>query len=103
MINGVKVKITISFDVNMVKTEHNKYNMKNSFIWLPLAFFNALLAKYSKKFNSSNMIDIKLIEKNKTIIFKGFIPPLLTNLFIASSKSINLNPTISIIAIKGKM
>ena len=76
----------MSFDVKIVKNDVKKYNTANKTICFPLAYFKAKLAKYSKNPNSSKTIDINVIEKNKTIIFIGFIESLLNNPSIALSK-----------------
>ena len=43
-INGVKVNITISLDVNIVSIDINKYNEKNKAYWLALNLFINLTA-----------------------------------------------------------
>ena len=45
-INGVKVNITISLDVKMVKAATKKYKIVNNTNWLLLALLVARLAKY---------------------------------------------------------
>ena len=47
--------------------------MKNKLSWLPLALEEAKEAKYLNNPSSSRKIEIKVIEKNKTNIFKGLI------------------------------
>ena len=53
--------------------------MMNKTNWLFFAFFAASIARYLNKPRQSRKIEIKVIEKNKTMIFKGFTGDLLVN------------------------
>ena len=67
------MRITISFDVNTVKTLVNAYKAKKSVYWFVFAFFVANWARYLNNPYSSRRIEITVIEKNKTRIFNGLI------------------------------
>ena len=71
--NGVKVKITISLDVNTVSMATREYKIKNRESWLDFAFFVASVARYLKKPISSKKTERKVIDTNSTKIFKGLI------------------------------
>ena len=83
-INGVNVRITISFDVNTVKTLVNAYKAKKRAYWFVFALFVANWARYLNNPNSSKRIEIIVIEKNKTRIFNGLIDVFDVNWFQTS-------------------
>ena len=82
--NGVRVNMTTSLDVNTVKSDVKKYKTINKINWFPFAYLLATLAKWRNKPSSSRMIDIVVIEKKRTSIFKGLIALLLINWFPTS-------------------
>ena len=65
--------MTISFDVNTVRTLVNAYKAKKSTYWFVFARLVASWAKYLNNPNSSKRIEIIVIVKNKTRIFNGLI------------------------------
>ena len=77
-INGVNVKIMMSFDVNIVKIEAIKYRDINSLICEPFALFSVAFARYLKNPISSKNTEIKVSVINITNIFIGFIDELAT-------------------------
>ena len=83
-INGVKVNITISLEVNTVKKETKKYKAKNKVNWLFLALETANEARYLNRPTSSKKMESIVIEKNKTNIFSGLIAALLVQEFLIS-------------------
>ena len=83
-IKGVNVRITISFDVNTVKTLVKAYKAKKRAYWFDFALLVARWAKYLNNPNSSKRMEIIVIEKNKTMIFNGFIDVFDVNWFQTS-------------------
>ena len=69
----MNVKITISFEVNIVKIATIKYKDINNTFWLDLKFLTNKNDKYLKNPTSSKNIDKNVIEKNNNNIFIGFI------------------------------
>jgi hypothetical protein len=63
----------MSFDVNIVIIDINKYKDKNNLICEFLNLDIKRDARYEKNPDSSNVIDIIDIDMNNTNIFKGFI------------------------------
>lgn len=71
---GVRVKIIMSLEVNMVSTATVKYKMKNSCFWFNLHFSNINFATKSKNPASPKNTDIEVIDIKSIKIFKGFTP-----------------------------
>ena len=90
-INGVNVKITMSFDVKMVKIAVKAYSIMKSRYWFLFAFLAAKIAKYLNNPTSSRKIERIVIEKNKTMILSGLTVVLLTNSFPTSLIGANEN------------
>ena len=91
IINGVNVRIIISFDVNIV-TKHIKINkIVNNLYWLFLQIFVDLYARKLKNPKLSHTIERNVIEKNKTSIFIGDIKGLLNSELYISLNVICLN------------
>ena len=92
-IKGVNVKITISFEVKIVKIDINKYNEKKSVYWLDLNLLINLIATNEKNPASSKAIEIKDTDINKTKIFNGFnfefVNKISINSFFSNSGNIN--------------
>ena len=93
-INGVKVRIIMSFDVNIVRIDTKIYSVTNNETCDFLTLTNVHLAKCAKNPSSSRNIEISDIERNKTKIFIGFIPPLFVNELHHSPKVSEVNKTI---------
>ena len=89
--NGVNVKMTISFDVKMVSKEVKKYKIMKSVYWLSLAFLVARFAKNLNNPTSSRKIESTVIEKNKTSIFIGLTVVLFVSWFHTSLTGANEN------------
>ena len=70
--NGVKVNITISLEVNTVKIEINIYKTVNNLNCELLYFETNKLEIYLKNPLSSNVIEMNEIDINNINIFKGF-------------------------------
>lgn len=70
---GVKVRTTISFDVNTVSTETTAYRTMNSPSWLLPVFRSARFARYLKNPTSSRNTEREVILKNSISIFIGFM------------------------------
>ena len=85
----------MSFDVNIVKIETKTYKVMNKESCDPLTLLRVQLARWAKKPTSSKNIEIKDIERNKTKIFKGLIPPLFVKAFHHSLKVRQVNKTIN--------
>ncbi len=77
--NGVNVKMMMSFDVKTVNTDAIKYKETKSFICEPLALFRVAFARYLKNPISSKNTDIKVSVINITNIFIGLIDELATS------------------------
>ena len=71
-INGVNVKITISFEVKIVKNDINIYKTTNNLICDALYLLMKIDAIYEKNPVWSNAIDKIEIHINSTNIFRGF-------------------------------
>ena len=87
--------MTISFDVNIVNIDTNKYKIKKNVDWLDLALFDACEAKYLKKPTSSKNIDKIVIEINSINIFSGFTLELEVKLFNTLSNDMHWNRIIN--------
>ena len=94
------MRITISFDVNTVKTLVNAYKAKKRAYWFVFALFVANWARYLNNPNSSKRIEIIVIEKNKINIFIGLTLVSLSSLSFNVRKEIDANISIKIAPIK---
>ena len=72
-IKGVKVRITISLDVNVVRIAATRYILIKIEICLLCANFTAFIAAHLNNPISSKNIDKKVMDKNNTKIFIGLI------------------------------
>ena len=79
IMNGVKVMMIISFEVNTVSTAMIKVRIKNSVVCFPFAFFRAYIASTLKKPTSSKIVEMNIKEKNRESISRGLIPSLEIN------------------------
>ena len=71
--NGVNVRMIISFDVKIVRIEVKIYKYKNNLNWLAPAFLQTILAICLKKPTSSKNIERIVIDMNKHKILRGLI------------------------------
>ena len=78
-INGVNVKMMMSFDVNTVNIEAIRYRDINSFSCEPFALFKVAFARYLKNPISSKNTETKVSVINITNILIGLIEVFATN------------------------